>query len=187
MVEVRGFPDDAAWNPRVQRDSELADDTVLKLRVPTVHMRLIVGYLFAALALTPRHVAVDSASREILVVVSSINPIETLDLPHLRRIFLREQTVWPNGWPITVFERSSEEALRSDFTSALFGKTPEQLTDYWLNLSMTRGIDPPKVCRTVAMLKQYFDRMKGAIGYLSEGELAPSMKVVARVTPRTHR
>jgi ABC-type phosphate transport system substrate-binding protein len=120
-------------------------------------------------------------SRQILVVVSAANPVESLDLARVRRIFLREQTVWANGWPISAFERSSGQPIRAEFSSTVLGKDPGQLTEYWLNFQMTRGLDPPRVCRTVLLMTEYFERLKGGIGYVYEDELADGMKVVARV------
>ena len=120
-------------------------------------------------------------SRQILVVVSAANPVQSLDIAHVRRIFLREQTVWPNGWPIAVFERSTDHPTRAEFSTKVLGKAPSQLAEYWLNLAMTRGLEPPKVCRTAPLMRQYLERTKGGIGYVYDDELEDGMKVVARV------
>ena len=122
--------------------------------------------------------------QQILVVVSTANPVESLDLARVRRIFLREQTTWAQGWPIATFLRSSENPIRADFSVAVLGKEPGQMAEYWLNLQLTRGLDPPKICRTSSLMKQYLDRLKGAIGYVYEVELMDGMKVVARINPK---
>jgi ABC-type phosphate transport system substrate-binding protein len=125
--------------------------------------------------------------RPILVVVSSANPGERLTVAHVRRIFLREVTVWNNGWPITVFERSSDHPIRAIFSSTVMGKTPGQLSEYWLNLALTRGLDPPKVCRTATLLRQYLERVKGGVGYVYEDELESGMLIVSRVVPKSDK
>jgi hypothetical protein len=119
------------------------------------------------------------------VVVSSANPTKPLTVARLRRIFVREETVWSNGWPITVFERSADNAIRAAFSVAVVGKTPSQLSEYWLGLALTRGLDPPKVCRTSALLRQYLDRVRGGIGYVYDDELESGMTIVARVVPKS--
>jgi ABC-type phosphate transport system substrate-binding protein len=122
--------------------------------------------------------------RHILVVVSAANQTKPLSIAQLRRIFLREETVWSNGWPITVFERSTDNPIRATFSMAVVGKTPGQLSEYWLGLALTRGLDPPKVCRTSTLLRQYLERVKGGIGYVHEDELESGMTIVARVVPK---
>jgi ABC-type phosphate transport system substrate-binding protein len=124
-----------------------------------------------------------AAPRRILVVVSAANPMASLTAARMRRIFLREVTVWGNGSPITVFERPADHPIREAFSSAVLGKTPAQLSEYWLSLALTRGLEPPKVCRTSALLRQYFERVKGGIGYVWEDEIESGMVEVARVVP----
>jgi len=125
--------------------------------------------------------------RTILVVISSANQREPLTLAQVRRIFLKEVTVWSNGWPITVFERSTDHPIRAIFSSAVIGRTPAQLSEYWLGLALTRGLDPPKVCRTSTLLRQYLERVKGGIGYVYEDELESGMTIVTRVVPKSDR
>jgi ABC-type phosphate transport system substrate-binding protein len=128
-----------------------------------------------------------TARGTILVVVSSANTAGPLALAQVRRIFLREVTVWDNGWPITVFERSSDHPIRAIFSSTVMGKTPGQLSEYWLGLALTRGLDPPKVCRTATLLRQYLERVKGGVGYVYEDELESGMLVVSGVIPKSHK
>ena len=124
-----------------------------------------------------------ASPRGILVVVSAANPMESLALGRMRRIFLREVTVWGNGWPITVFERPTDHPIRGAFSTAVLGKSPAQLSEYWLSLALTRGLEPPKVCRTSVLLRQYFERVKGGIGYVWEDEIESGMLAVARLVP----
>jgi ABC-type phosphate transport system substrate-binding protein len=130
---------------------------------------------------------IPAVPRHILVVVSSANQTKPLSVAQLRRIFLREETVWSNGWPITVFERSTDNPIRATFSMAVVGKTPGQLSEYWLGLALTRGLDPPKVCRTSTLLRQYLERVKGGIGYVYEDELQSGMTIVARVVSKSDR
>lgn len=122
-----------------------------------------------------------STPRTIVVVVSPQNPVKSLSAVQVRRLFLREQEIWPNGWPVAVFERSANHPIRAAFSSVVLRKSSSQLSEYWLNLSLTRGLEPPKVSPTAALLQQYLNRVKGGIGYVYEDELDRGMKVVARV------
>jgi ABC-type phosphate transport system substrate-binding protein len=120
------------------------------------------------------------AARRIAVVVNKSNPAstQTLALLELSRIFLRERTKWPNGDAITVIDRSADHAIAEQFSRTLLGKSPRQLSEYWLNLKLTRGLDPPKVCQSTPLLKRYLERLSGAIGYMYEEEVDDTIKVL---------
>jgi ABC-type phosphate transport system substrate-binding protein len=142
---------------------------------------------FCAWSVTAHARTPPTGPRAILVVVSSANPTAPLTVAQLRRIFLREVTIWSNGWPISVFERSTDHQIRTTFSLTVLGKTPAQLSEYWLGLALTRGLDPPKLCRTSSLLQQYLERVKGGIGYVYEDELETGMTIVARVFPKSDR
>jgi len=117
-------------------------------------------------------------ARRIVVVVSIKNPIKTLTLAQLGRVFLRKQTQWPNGWAITVFSRPMKEPVRQQFSQEVFRKKPETLREYWLNLKLTRGLKPPKVLRSAKLVKRYLERVKGGVGYIYEDEVDETVRVV---------
>ncbi len=126
------------------------------------------------------------ARKRIAVVVSSKNPVDKLNETQLRRIFLRQKTVWPNQWPITVYERHTRNPIRSLFSIAVLGKTPEQLREYWLNLKLTRGLKAPKACRSARLVKEYLSRVKGGIGYIEERDTDDTVKVVSIIEVSVH-
>ena len=114
----------------------------------------------------------------IAVVVSPKNPIITISQSDLRRIFLRQKTKWPNRWKISVYDQHTKNPIRSEFSRRILGKSPAQLKEYWLNLKLTRGLKPPKTCRSPRLVKQYLKRVKGGIGYLYEDEVDKTVKVI---------
>ena len=118
--------------------------------------------------------------RRIAVVVNADNPVEGLGRAEIRRIFRREKTMWTNGWAISVFERSTDQPIRGAFTETVLDSTPAAMANYWLNLALTRGLEPPKLCRTAALLKHYLERVRGGVGYVYEDEIETGMKVIAR-------
>jgi hypothetical protein len=115
---------------------------------------------------------------KIVVVVSKRNPIVSLKAAELRRVFLRQQTQWPNRWTITVYERSVESQIRQRFSKHVLKKRPRELKEYWMNLQLTRGLKPPKVLRSARLVKEYLRRVKGGVGYLYEWEVDDTVKVI---------
>lgn len=130
-------------------------------------------------AAAPQRGVVEHEDRErIAVVVNRQNPVDSLTVSSLRLIYLRQQTKWPNGWPIAVFERHSENTIRADFARLVLGMATPEVAEYWLNLQLTRGLQPPQVCRSARLVKEHLARTRGGIGYLFESELDVGVKRV---------
>jgi len=121
---------------------------------------------------------VPEAPSRVVVVVSKQNPVTSLTLNELRRIFLRKMGQWSHGGKITVFERPLKSKVRAAFVRSVYGKKPEAFQEYWMNLSLTRGIKAPKVLRSPKLVRAYLNRVKGGVGYLYEDEVDDSVKVV---------
>jgi ABC-type phosphate transport system substrate-binding protein len=115
---------------------------------------------------------------KLVVVVSKENPVDSLSMDELRRIFLRQVTNWKDGEAVSVFERPSDSPIGREFSQRVLKKTAEELKTYWMELQVTRGMKPPKVLRSANMVKEYLQRVRGGIGYIHENEVDESVKVV---------
>jgi|CXWL01.1.fsa_nt_gi hypothetical protein len=115
---------------------------------------------------------------KIVVVVSKNNPIGSLHIAELRRVFLRQMIEWPNKSMITVYERSGNSPIGRDFSQKVFDKNPEAMREYWTNLQLTQGLKPPKVLQSAKLVKEYLQRVNGGIGYLYEHEVDDTVKVI---------
>ena len=137
----------------------------------------IVALVVAALAVAFMPAAADKPAR-MAVVVSKTSKLASIEWSELQRIFLREKIQWDDGSEITVFQRPSVHPLYGAFARAAVRKSPGELAEHWLNIKLTRGIDPPKVCASAMLLKRYLERTSGGIGYLAEDEVDETVKVV---------
>lgn len=143
------------------------------------HRSLIAACLVTVLAAAA--VASEGVTEPIVVAVSAASPVTELDLEEVRRIFLKERLRWPDGEVITVFERHSSSPIRHRFSVEVLGRTPAELSQYWLNLRLTQGVKAPRTCRSAVLVKEYLKRTRGGISYLLASEVDASVKVVAVV------
>ena len=141
-----------------------------------VLLALIVSPLAVAAAGAEDKSARKEAGECIVVVVNRENPVERLELAALRRMYLRQEEKWPNGWSVTAYERPSESGIRRRFSRLVLRKMPEELNEYWMNLRMTRGLKPPPVCQSARLVKEHLARVKGGVGYIFERELDETVK-----------
>lgn len=117
-------------------------------------------------------------SGKLVVVVSRENPVDSLNVEELRRIFLRQVTNWKDGETVSVFERPFDSPIGREFSQRVLKKTAEELKTYWMELQVTKGMKPPKVLRSASLVKEYLQRVRGGIGYIHENEVDESVKVV---------
>ena len=120
----------------------------------------------------------DEEQPTFIVVVAPDNPVVSVTLAELQRIFLRKTTRWDDGEAITVYQRSVEDPIRAVFSQRVLGKESAELNEYWMNLALTRGIKPPKVLRSATLVKQYLKRVRGGIGYILADEVDDTVKVL---------
>jgi len=154
----------------------------LRLR-DTIGFALILGGLILGVGHLPgRFAALAGDSEEtppkFVVIVHPDNPIERIDLANLRRLFLRQAVEWKNGWKVSPYNLHSSDEVRNDFSLRVLGKTPREMADYWLQVRLTRGVRPPKVCGSARLMKSFVSRTRGGIGYVTPAELDETVKAI---------
>ncbi|MCF8055166.1 MAG: phosphate ABC transporter substrate-binding protein [Desulfocapsa sp.] len=116
---------------------------------------------------------------EVVVVVSSRNPIETLSRAQLTDIYLGRLNRFPNGKPVNPVDLSERSPMRGEFYSRYLGRSPSQIKVHWSRLIFTgRGQPPPTVASGDAMAESVAEN-PNAIGYLSPEFLDERLRVVA--------
>jgi ABC-type phosphate transport system substrate-binding protein len=114
------------------------------------------------------------------IVVHRGNPVESLTLSELRRIFMLETQNWPHGRRITVVQREKGQPERDEAIRMICGISE---AEYERNLllqtfrgSVTR---PPRSIQSANLMLRFVFNTPGAIGYVQAGEVDDSVKVVA--------
>lgn len=116
---------------------------------------------------------------EVVVVVSSQNPIETLSRAHIADIYLGRMNRFPNGDPVKPIDLSERSPTRGEFYSRYLGRSPSQIKAHWSRLIFTgRGQPPPTVASGAAMARSVAEN-PNAIGYLAPEFLDERLRVVS--------
>ncbi|MCF8093687.1 MAG: phosphate ABC transporter substrate-binding protein [Desulfotignum sp.] len=115
---------------------------------------------------------------EVVVVVSSENPIKSLSLTQITDIYLGRMIRFPNGNPVKPIDLSESSPARSQFYSRYLGRSQPQIKAHWSKLIFTgRGQPPPTVSSGDAMAESVAEN-PDAIGYLSSDFLDDRLRVV---------
>ncbi|MEW6741456.1 MAG: substrate-binding domain-containing protein [Planctomycetota bacterium] len=129
----------------------------------------------------PRQLDGKDGPRQIAIVVNKNNPTKSASKAELQRIFLKKQAKWSDGSPITVLERTASDPIKTKFSDLVLEMTQAELTEYWLNLKLTRGISAPESYASARLVTRYIERAQGAVGYMWAHEVGESLKVIARL------
>jgi ABC-type phosphate transport system substrate-binding protein len=131
-------------------------------------MKLLGAALLAASFAT----AVDAGS----VVVGKDSPVASMSQDEVQRLFLG-RTASVGGAPaVVVFQKGG--ATRTAFDDKVLGKPGAQLTSHWSKLVFTGKAKAPEEVDGDAAVKAKVAATPGAVGYIDDGAVDASVKVV---------
>ena len=116
-----------------------------------------------------------------VVIVNTANPTRSLSLVELRRIFMKQNRMWPNGESIVPVDWDATSPLRQTFSERVLARSVREMADYWVQQSVTQGLAPPSTQRSTRALLRFVASVAGAIGYVPAGESDDTVSVI-RVT-----
>lgn len=119
-----------------------------------------------------------TAADEVAIIVHRSNPVETLTLAELRRIFMFETQSWNHGRKITVMVRENGPA-RSSALALICGLSEEQYDRHILFQTFRGTINQgPRGILSVSRMMRFVFNAPGAIGYIPADAADGSIKVL---------
>lgn len=110
------------------------------------------------------------------VVAAKDAAFGTLDAEEIKKVFLgREPSI--NGQALVIVYQGSGTA-RTDFESKVLGKTGPDLSSYWSKLIFTGKAAAPAEAANDGAVKSRIGSTPGALGYISDGAVDGSVKVL---------
>jgi ABC-type phosphate transport system substrate-binding protein len=111
------------------------------------------------------------------VIVNKANPVRTLPLIELRRIFMKQSRMWPHAEPMVPVEWDSTAEIRQVFAKQVLNRSVREMSEYWVQQSMTQGIAPPSTQRSARAVLRFVASVPGAISYVPETEVDDTVAV----------
>lgn len=119
---------------------------------------------------------------DIVVIVNTQNPVQTIDASDLRPIFQTTKTSWGNSagdaMPLNLPE---DNPLRLEFDKAVLGLDADRVARYWQDRKIRGGARPPMRVGSTGMVLKGVASKPGAVGYVKASEVNATVKVVARI------
>jgi len=114
-----------------------------------------------------------------VVIVNRANPVKTLPIVELRRIFMKQSRMWPHAEPMVPVDWESTAEIRQLFSEQVLNRSVREMAEYWVQQSMTQGLAPPSTQRSARAVLRFVASVQGAISYVPPGEADDTVKVVA--------
>ena len=119
------------------------------------------------------------AADEVAIVVNSTNPVNSLTLAELRKIYFGDRQYWKGNLPVVLLMRSQGSRERDVVLRVVFEMTEDRYTKYWVAKVMRAEVsDPPASLYSFGMLQEGVRGNPGAIGYVNANDLRPGVKVL---------
>ena len=115
---------------------------------------------------------------DVAVVVSPENPVSSMTMPELRKLFAGEKRSWANGKAVRIFVRA--EGTRERITLLkLLGMSESEYKQYW-TAQVFRGEAQvePVALPSNGMQKEAIATFPGGIALVAAQDVKPGMKVV---------
>jgi len=138
----------------------------------------LAALVVAAPAVVSTQRPVAAARPPFIVVVNPANPTDSLTLPELRRIFMKQQRLWPHGDTIVPVDWDSAAEMRQVFSQMVLGRSIREMAEYWVQQSVTQGLAPPSTLSSGLAVARFVATVPGAISYLSPEAVDRSVKRV---------
>ena len=113
-----------------------------------------------------------------VIVVNKANPVKTLPIAELRRIFMKQSRMWPDAEPMVPVEWDSTSYMRLVFSKQVFNRSVREMTEYWVQQSMTQGLAPPSTQRSARAVLRFVASVPGAISYVPPADVDDTVAVV---------
>ena len=104
--------------------------------------------------------------------------MSSLSKAQVSQIFLAKTDALPNGRVAKPVDQAEGSAVRNEFYTKVADKSAAQMKAYWSQLTFTGKAQPPRKVSGDAAVKAALGESPAAIGYISDGAVDGSVKVV---------
>ena len=122
-----------------------------------------------------------AACAEVVVIVSTKNPITALSAEQASDLFLGNASTFAGGSQAVPIDQVEGSPARDEFYAKAASKSPSQLKAYWSKVIFTGKGRPPKEVPDSAAVKKLVADNPNIIAYIDKSAVESSVKVVLTV------
>lgn len=122
--------------------------------------------------------AAPAAAAELLVIVSTRNPVTALRAEQVADIFLAEVARFPHGGEAVALDQGVGSPLRNEFYRKVAARTPALMKAHWTKMIFTGRGQPPREAAGSVAVRKLVAADPALIGYIDRAALDASVRVV---------
>jgi len=139
-------------------------------------MRLPIAAVGVLILLWPCVQAAEGQS--FVIVVNKANPVKSLTVTELRRIFMKQARMWPHAESVVPVDWDATSEIRQAFSRQVLNRSVREMGEYWVQQSVTQGLAPPSTQKSSRAVLRFVASVPGAISYMPPSEVDDSVNVV---------
>ena len=112
------------------------------------------------------------------VVVNKANPVKSLTVVELRRIFMKQTRMWPHAESMVPVDWDATSEIRQVFSQQVLNRSVREMGEFWVQQSITQGLAPPSTQKSSRAVLRFVASVAGAISYVPPGDVDDSVNVV---------
>ncbi len=133
---------------------------------PSLRGIALVALLLAAATAIPPQTA-HAGGDPIVVIVNGANPIESVSLGDLKKLFLSDRSKWDTGKSVAPVIVTAGAPERTAFLKQICGMSDADFGKYFMQAAFTgKSATPPKEVTSVASVKSFVAASPGGIGFV---------------------
>lgn len=113
-----------------------------------------------------------------VVVVNKANPVKTLPLVELRRMFMKQSRMWAHAEPVVPVDWDATSEIRQEFSHRVLNRSVREMAEFWVQQSMTQGLGPPSTQKSARAVLRFVASVPGAISYVPPADVDDTVDVV---------
>jgi ABC-type phosphate transport system substrate-binding protein len=116
---------------------------------------------------------------DLAIIVNTTNPLESLSMAELRKVFLGERSHWPSGRRITLVMMEAGQPERTALIRQVCQMSESDFTRHFLHGVFTGEVFvSPKTLASPVGVRKFIFNVPGAIGYVRASDVDSSVKVI---------
>ena len=113
-----------------------------------------------------------------VIVVNKANPVKSLTVTELRRIFMKQTRMWPHAESVVPVDWDATSEIRQAFSRQVLNRSVREMAEYWVQQSVTQGLAPPSTQKSSRAVLRFVASVPGAISYVPPSEVDDSVNTV---------
>jgi ABC-type phosphate transport system substrate-binding protein len=113
-----------------------------------------------------------------VVIVNKANPVKTVTLAELRRIFLKQSRMWPHAETMVPVDWDSTSEVREQFCKVVMNRSVREMAEYYVQQSMTQGVTPPSTQKSARAILRFVASVPGAVSYVPPADVDDTVNVI---------